>query len=327
METGHPTMRPVRPSDCALALAIPLTREQFLDDLVNPSPKDFASHIKRENRNEYNKRASDDYFWNEVYGPLAHVILRVCAEVEKLGVTVQREARLADLTRLLREYPAVTLVAHWRFTKVLPSEVTDAHGLLGLLQTPQNRIQRDISKTVAATHPRLFEAEYIRSLSAATVREELAELINRIISVHHAFYHGSNVAAMGIENGFTDPLDRLTRVAFEQAFPSQFTAGRCVEFSDGLRTVAEVTEAVPEDFSGLLDLTVCNSVILAKAIRQRRSNCLIAANRYPAQIHVRLGLYKIAIEILAKNPMPMIEVLNRVQTRQSPSAQVILVNS
>jgi len=90
-----------------------------------------------------------------------------------------------------------------------------------------------------------------------------------------------------------------------------------IEFSDGLVTTPELVQAIPIDFSGLLDLTVCNSVIPAAAIRESRPNCLIAGNRRPAELRSRMYLYGLAISLLAKEPQPFVDVITKVHSRRS----------
>lgn len=47
-----------------------------------------------------------------------------------------------------------------------------------------------------------------------------------------------------------------------------------IEFADGLKTVPDVIDKVPIDFSGLLDLCVCHPESLAVSLHNSRPNCL-----------------------------------------------------
>lgn len=79
-----------------------------------------------------------------------------------------------------------------------------------------------------------------------------------------------------------------------------------------MKTIPEVIGTVPLDFSGLLDLTICNSVILGKAIKNFRGACFVAVSRYPAELHVRLGLYLLALRMIARKRMSFIDALSRI---------------
>ena len=42
-----------------------------------------------------------------------------------------------------------------------------------------------------------------------------------------------------------------------------------MEFADGLAPIERVVSSIPEAFDGVLDLTVCNSTVLAEEVRRR----------------------------------------------------------
>lgn len=304
----------VTPRDCALALTIPLTREQFLDDLARPERKDYAAHVRRSNEQ---KSVDEDYYWNEVYGPLAHTVTKICDEVERLGVTVNRSLRLNELADLLRRFRVVTLVAHWRFTRVRLKEVLDAPGFLEALRTPQSRVQQSLLHAFAECSPQLLSGD-LAGYTPAELQERVVETINAVLAAAHALYRTGDteggVAASAGEEFTPRPLERLTRVAVEQAFPSHIVPGRAIEFSEGMYSVRELMSAVPDDFSGVLDLTVCNSVIIGEVVKNFRPDCIVAVNRYPAELYVRMAFYKQAITLLSRHPAPYMDVLTKIHT-------------
>jgi hypothetical protein len=307
-----PSVRPVGPRDCALAVAVPLTREQFLQDLAQPGRKDFASHIKRTN---LQPGASGEYYWNTVYEPVARLAVQVCAEVEKLGVTVNRAARLSDLPDLLRQFKVVTLISHWRFRKVAPSDILDASGLLRALAEPKTLMQKAVRRAFEQYCPRLLIDDNVRRMPVDTLRQSVAEAVNNITAAAHKLYKPGQVEAPAETHGGgglpNSPLERLTRVAFEMSFPEVILPGRAVEFDDGMYSVPEVIDSVPIGFCGLFDLTVCNSVILGEAIKNSRPTCIVAASRYPAELYLRLGFYSLIIRMLSRQPIPFIDAMTR----------------
>lgn len=304
----------VTPRDCALALAIPLTCQQFLDDLAHPESKDYASHVKRINEQ---KSVDEEYYWNEVYGPLARNVTKICNEVEELDVTVNRRLRLADLTDLLGRFRVVTLVAHWRFTRIRPEDILDVFSFLEALQAPQSRVQQSLLQAFTERSPQLLNGS-LSGYTSTELQEKVAETINSVIAAAHALYRTGGAkggAPVSDDEGLdVRPLDRLTRVAVEQAFPSYIVPGRAIEFSEGMYSVEEILNVIPYSFSGLLDLTVCNSVIIGEVIKNYRPDCRVAVNRYPAELYVRMALYKQAITLLSRHPAPYMDVLTKIHT-------------
>lgn len=197
------------PSDCVLALAIPLTREGFLADLKQPEIKDFVFQFCKLRGLE---RADPDFCWQVYESEEAAFVSAVCDEVVRHGIKVANDVSRGDLTKLFAQFSVVTLVAHSRFAE---SEAAD------------------------------------------------------------------------------------------------------IEFSDGLVTTPELVQSIPIDFSGLLDLTVCNSVIPAAVIRENRPNCLVAANRRPAELRSRMYLYGLEISLLEKEPQPFVDVITKVHSGRS----------
>jgi hypothetical protein len=302
---------PVSPPDCALAVAVPLTSEQFLSDLAHPGLKDYASHLKREN---LLNGASDEYYC-DLFERSAKVARRVCDEVAKLGVTVRRATRLSDLTELLRKFKVVTLVTHWRFTRLIPEDIGDAYGLCRALALPESRVQAAVARAVSELDPALLEEGSSPDAQPHDLRERLAAALNRVAAASHAVYRESDGTSPPLGPAASDGvLERLTRVEMEQSFPGLVAFGRSVEMSDGMRSVREVVEAIPKGFAGLLDLTTCNSVILGKAIKARHPDCVVAMNRYATPLHVRMPLYKLVIQDLAQRPSPYADALAKFHT-------------
>lgn len=320
MNSPNPALQEVTPRDCALALTIPLTREQFLSDLAQTQNKDYAAHVKRRN---FKPRFDDDYYWDEVYRPLPRIVGQICNEVEKRGVTVKRSLMLSELPDLLKNFKVITLIAHWRFSKIRPEEITDPNGFLAALHAPQNEVQRAVRQEIMKSCPELLNEQFLRQTSEEEMRGKTVAAINPIIAAAHALYrqrdsNDTKSQSAGVHDDLLTEVSllRLTRVAFEQAFPTQIAASRAIEFSDGLHNIAQFVETIPDNFDGLLDLTVCNSVIVGEVIKFNRPKCLVAVNRYPTQPHVRLAFYKLAIEMLSRRPALYIDVLTKLHTRR-----------
>jgi len=296
-------------------LAIPLTREQFLQDLRQSSDKDFAKHVKS---SSFQPGTSDEYYWEMVYEPIARLTESICAKAESLGVTVNRAAQLADLVTLLREFKVVTLVTHWRFMRFRPTDVLDPVGFLSAVRRPRTLVEHAVQRGFKEFHRELLD-EGVLYGSPEHLRVRMVEVLNEIIAVAHRLYQPDKGIGEVDDNaqpeaGLSDSrsLDRLTRAALELSFPREIASGKAVEFVDGMKTISEIVDQIPITFTGLLDLTICNSVILGEAIKNSRPECLVAVNRYPAELHVRLGMYRLTILMLSRRHMSYMDALSRV---------------
>jgi hypothetical protein len=294
-----------------LAVAVPLTREQFLDDLARPDLKDYATHVKRANLLD---GASEEYY-SELFELSAKVARRVCDEVEAMGVMVMRSTQPDGLTDLLLNFKAVTLVTHWRFMRVLPEDIVDVHGLLRALATPDGRVQLAVAQAVSERDPKLLKEQADSDAQIYALRERLASALNSVVTASHALYTAAGDDLRFAEGGVSAPmLERLTRTELEQTFPDLIAFGKSVEFSDRMHGVQKVVDAVPKGFNGTLDLTTCSSVVLGKAIKASHPDCLVAMNRYATALHVRMPLYKLVIEELEQRPAIFADALSRFHT-------------
>ena len=200
---GGLDVRAVTPRDCTLAVAIPLTRVEFLDDLRAPE-KDFAKSYARRFGG-----FSDDDVWTR-YERYARLVRSVADEVEAAGVRVIRGARFAALTAALTERHVFTLVAHWR-------------------------------------------------------------------------NHEHDAAR-----------------------------GR-IELTDGLREIDDVVAAIPPDYRGVIDLTVCHSVLLGDGIARLRPDCVVIMNRGNAKLDYRCIVYRHVIRQISHRPESYVDVVARLR--------------
>jgi hypothetical protein len=313
MKTLHPAVAPVRPSACALAVAIPMTRERFLADLSELSGKDLAKHFISSKGLE---KADPEFCWKIYEEDELNLVKAVCREVERLGVTVRQDVRLECFTELLNRFRVVTLVAHWRFVPLITADIHRPLEFLNAVRVPRTAIQNLIRKRFEELDSQLLETNAAEAVDIPILRSRIARVVQKISTEAEQAY--TNGTTYEIEFPSHDSSsDRLTRLEFEQAFPANIAPSRVVEFSDAMHTVPDLVKAIPEAFSGLLDLTICNSVIPASAIRQLRPNCLVAANRLPAELKSRMYLYGLEMSLLSKKTKPFVDIITEVHTRKS----------
>ncbi|HTU21775.1 MAG TPA: hypothetical protein VMG10_27300 [Gemmataceae bacterium] len=292
--------RPVRPGDCTLALAIPLSEAEFLRDLKNDAPKDLAKSIRR----EWPLRG--EFVYAERYRPLVDIVCDVANEVQSLGVTVCRGTRLADLPALFERHKVVTLVAHWCLVGLRGADILNVNGFCALLRTSA-RDERDGKLPERPTDAPLRDDEKVRS---ATTAADLATALNRLLEPTQRYYEWDSKPGEEIPCGEIATAG-FTRVHLEEHYPGFIAPARCLELADGLCTVWEFINKVPPLYDGIVDMTICNSIIPAEALRRRRSACNALTNTFKARAEVRLELYRHVIRSLAVVNEPFEEVSAR----------------
>jgi hypothetical protein len=253
------------------------------------------------------KGVDPEAYWTTEYARVAGVVGRVCSRVERKGVRVLRAARLSDLRSLFEKYQVVTVLAHWKFMALAPDDLLDAPALLAELATPHGLLQEQIAQAVMARVPGLLS-----STRSNGDPDELLAALNAIIAdAHRAYRPGGNGGTAGAD----EQLQRLTRPVLEEAFPAFVRAGKSVELADGMHTVGAFTQTVPTHFEGVLDLSVCNSVLLGAAVKGVAPRSLVAMNRYPADIVQRISLYGLVVERLGRRREPYPDAMSFVHER------------
>ena len=102
------------------------------------------------------------------------------------------------------------------------------------------------------------------------------------------------------------------RLLVEQLCGPALVGGPAIEFCDGLMPIDTVDARVPKTI-GTLDLTVCDSVLLAEYLRRRRSGGVILANPRPATPDVRLAMYREAIGFMNRYHVSYVDAMLRLR--------------
>jgi hypothetical protein len=276
----------------------------FLEQLTPEYPGDFARYVCAL---QPRKGADREAYWTTEYAPVAGVVERVCLKVERLGVQVLRAVRLSDLRPLFERYRVITVLAHWKFMALAPQDLLDTPKMMAELQAPRGLLQEQIAQAVKARHPELLTGTPSRGGA-----EALLAALNAVIADAHRGYRRSGNSGSASDD---EMLQRLTRPALEEAFPTFVRAGKSVELADGMHTVSEFAQTVPPAFQGVLDLSVCNSVLLGAAVKRVAPGSLVANNRYPADIVQRITLYGLVVERLSRRREPYPDAMSFVHER------------
>jgi hypothetical protein len=77
------------------------------------------------------------------------------------------------------------------------------------------------------------------------------------------------------------------------------TKERTVEFFDNKYLIEAIVQSIPKDYSGVFDLTVCNSDFLGYDIKKKfGNNCFVIQNKMETSLEVRLPVIETIIKIL-----------------------------
>lgn len=281
--TGSATEELITPRECSLAVALPLRREEFMHDLAANASAGYASGFAQNGRDGL----AAETVW-ELFEPWARLANGVIAEAEGHHVTVVRSATLAEFSSLLRRFPATTLFAHWhtpRFTEeqiVAPEAIRKA---MSVTESPLFQRVQEIASLLDA--PPQFPSD---SSPGA-----IADFLNRLIEPAPC----SEEAKPGcVTRKQVEWHER--RMLLDSAFLAAFRGGAGVDFADGWRSIEAIVAAVPNDYSGTLDLTVCNSNVLAERIRGSFRKSVVIANERTTTTGFRFGIYVEIIKILSR---------------------------
>ena len=215
---------------------------------------------------------------------------------------VQDRCHLADLPGLF-EREVVTLVAHWRSWRVLPRDLRDVPGLARRLTDPHDpasarvreQLPPDVMDRVRADHP--TEGRPDDPLAVA-----IAGAFNAVIDGGWLGPGAPTAPAPADRAQSGQDLLRRThnRSLLDRAFDGLLTPGNRIELAGGMHPVDDIIRAIPASFTGFIDLTVCNSVLLGEAIKRERPGCLVVMNLNPTNFDLRIVVYRHLIRYLSR---------------------------
>jgi hypothetical protein len=261
----------MRPADCALVVTVPLDRAEFMADIH--AGTDFLDQFRARQRTRLL-----EVLWT-VYESSVASAATIIARARRRGVTVCTRSGLADFTRCLEQHAVVTLVAHWRSARFRASEIDDP----------------------AAVRRLLFPEEAARSGAQPPTADGIAEALNRRLEfdlVRRAQCRVDDSGGAAMETRRQYALWQARQDTQNRLGSAVRRGGPGVEFVGGVVDVEKLVAAIPATFSGVLDLTVCNSTLLAEEIRRRRRSGLVIANAFPATLDTRMDFYDAAMRLV-----------------------------
>jgi hypothetical protein len=284
------------PNDCALLITIPLTEHDFLSDLQS-SDKDFVKNWAEIQRLARDEDLTDTALWEIYSSRVRDYVLGSADEIKSLGVRVVFNTTLEDLAEVFLEKEVITLEAHWFSPKLKVEDFKDPNSFVKSLSESDEMVAKALRKN-------LFSNKTDLSSFSENIDEDdfdyLVRGINTILSGYHS--KGRRPAPVTVASKDKKAEEeiwiQLNRFALEKTFPDEIEKKCRIEMFDGLYSIEDFAREVPAHFDGVIDLTVCNSELAGKDVKQYCSDCLVLTNRYVTDLKLRLILYKGAIKLL-----------------------------
>jgi hypothetical protein len=262
--------------NCALYLAIPLTRDTFGVALARSDGCDFAAEIRKTFG-----ECSDDALWLR-YRPLVDLAREVIDEADRAGVTVVPDASLDGWAHALTKFPVVTLLGHWRSSAIHAADIERPDVLLEALADRHSALWQ----TLRGFGDRL---ELPRRCDLGTVVKWLnAALVGRLD-------HEQSRDAQIVEREYR--LYRR-RPHLDRALAGALRGGAAVEFADGFHPIAAILARIDARIAGMVDLTVCSSILLGEEIRRKCRHCIVLGNAAPTAPAFRLAFYRQVVRLM-----------------------------
>ncbi|MGR8930978.1 MAG: hypothetical protein ACU836_10075 [Gammaproteobacteria bacterium] len=84
-----------------------------------------------------------------------------------------------------------------------------------------------------------------------------------------------------------------------------------IEFFDGMKSIVEITNGIPEDFDGVLDLCICHPLGMAKLIRELRPNCLVRLTNIEVKPVIWFQFYRCLFHFLATENLSYLDAFEK----------------
>lgn len=291
----------VKPHQCALAIAIPLERDEFLAEINAGIHKDFAQSLARQH-----PALKEDILWEEIYAPIVETVKLVAQAAQAKNVEVVTRATLSNLQELFQKFPVVTLVTHWRSSTFYPSDFIAPTQLIKILEQRSN----PLIQTLVGAFPNNWIPQLLALESQFSepriLSKTLAQDFNNVLKSCRLY---PNPAPNQVRQ--VAPYDEtyhtyLNRLAIDTTFKGFISPGNRIEFFDQFHSIEEVVTTIPENYDGLLDFTVCNSVLLGNLIKRHRQ-CIVLINEKPTSLAFRMVVYKGILELISRTDMSYME--------------------
>jgi len=265
-------------SECALLLAIPLSRAEY--DAAWRRGTDFLSAYAAACG-----VADPDLLWKK-YEPYAELCRAAVEDAKAYGVAVRHGATLDAFADAVGRFATVTIVAHSREPEI---EVHDIVAFASL-RSSLPRVAAALGVTAPAN-----------GIDGPT---HLAQWLDAALGPRDGdLPDGTADTSVAAWRAHHQRQRWIRRQMVEELCPGSLTGGPAVELDGRLWPLTTIDAKLPIEIR-TLDLTVCDSVLLADVLRARRTGGIILANAYPTTPDFRLALYRETIRLMMRRGIP-----------------------
>ena len=275
-------MLPVHlPTDCALLIGIPLTKQEFLNESQPCSRLDYARSFR-----EQLTGLSDSDLWARYESVVVEPAVSAMDFARASGVLVTARTSLDAWKAAVSSRTVVSLVAHWHPAGFTASIIQRIPGLVD-----------DVRQSQGAAAQRLAQALCTETSVTLDQPQVLADVLNA--SLRHSL-----VVPEEWEEGVTwvaNDQEQVLHRNFESV-ATEFSQWQLtppgMELSDGIHSANDIVSRVPDQCTATFDLRMCHSVILGEALKRAAPLSRIVMNARLVRPSVQLPLYKGVLMLL-----------------------------
>jgi hypothetical protein len=299
-------LEPTPPAACGLALALPM---DFATVESATSGGPYADYVGRAVSIGSARR-----IWAQGFDKVAAAATSLVSEAAALGVTVITNATLGDLRRLFERCAVVTVVAHWRGPQI---DAVDIRVGIGWLIDRLEHESLPTAQLIRVGLPYDWKSRLSGAGESAGQTSLLAEILDRRMRRPPCLF----AAPDGVEWDMDEAtLWHANRAALDQWWPEAFAPGNRLELADGLHSPDRIAACIPQVWSGVADLSNCQSAQLIESIKQARADRIVIANERETNPLRRMALLRVGYELLAKSRRNYAEV--RIALSEAITARV-----
>lgn len=276
-----------RPADCSVLVALPLSNEQFLENLRSAVEGNFAKAFRANGR-----QTLPETTVAQLYETIADFARDVLQEVSGRGVNVVPNGSMKQLGDLLLSHRVVTLFAHSRDAHFLESDIRSP----GVVFNALEQLDSEFYKAVAQMRIGC-PTQVIPQRGASTA--EIVSFLNGLLEAPKPSASDTPTRRLGdITRSQLQWRERRKQLEF--ALPDAFCGGAGLEFQGSFQTLDCILQNLPSEYDGTLDFTSCNSTVFAEDVRRRYGKSLVMSNELPASFEYRLAVYRQVIRNLSR---------------------------
>jgi hypothetical protein len=278
---------PTRPDSCILLNCLPIDRTTYVRDFRAWPMFDFVRSASGE--------GSPEEAWTSNGAELANLVVALIEAARSCEVRTVAAATKADFIEAFGGGKSVIIVlAHWKGSRLLgrdiladPSEVVASMAGVPL----PNFSPATIDAVLGRCRVALGQVSHL--VNAVERREDFASRLNDLIIQDPTplpglfpseLEEGLVVGDIWLETWHRNALDAMAR--------SKIAPGNCIEFRDGLQNPVDLAQQVPASWKGLVDLTMCQSVILGHLIKMGRADRGILTRRKPLDAAIAVTILR-----------------------------------